>query len=463
MGGARGLRGAISACLGLVITATVGMAAPSGAGTEPSTAERLSLSEAVEQALRGNPLIRSARAGRQMADARLSEARAGWFPTVSFNETFTRGNNPVFVFGSLLEQARFGPDNFAVDALNDPGPLNNFRTALNVRVPLFDQLQAYTGSSQARLAGEQAASQVDLVEQQVRFEVIRAYYGLLVAQARKGVADEAVKMAESDVRRTRDLFQAGLVVQADLLANQVQASDFRQEQIQAAGDLASASAGLNTALGLPTAPRLRLSGELTDRAFVVPAEEELIQDALQNRSDYASASSSVASAQAGVRGATAQYLPRLDAFGTWGGSGRTLGIDSSDYLFGAALTVNLLDLGRGARVSQARAAVTAAEAQRQYAADRIGLEVVQSYNQYVSARERLEVAKGAVEQAAEALRIVRDRYQEGLTTVTEVLRSQTALVRTRMSLLAARYGYYVGYAGLRLAAGTLRDVEAFGP
>ncbi|HSH70719.1 MAG TPA: TolC family protein, partial [Deferrisomatales bacterium] len=81
--------------------------------------------------------------------------------------------------------------------------------------------------------------------------------------------------------------------------------------------------------------------------------------------------------------------------------------------------------------------------------------------QLESSRDRLAVAAGVVAQAAEALRIVQDRYQEGLTTITEVLRSETSQVRARMNLLAARYEHYVGYAAVLLATGRLTDVESF--
>ena len=81
------------------------------------------------------------------------------------------GNNPVFVFGSLLEQARFTQQNFRLSALNNPDPLSNFRTAITLRQTLFDQLQTYTRVTQARLGQQQADLQKAMVEQQVRFEV----------------------------------------------------------------------------------------------------------------------------------------------------------------------------------------------------------------------------------------------------------------------------------------------------
>ena len=102
-----------------------------------------------------------------------------------------------------------------------------------------------------------------MVQQQVRFEVIRSYYGILVAHAKRDVAEEAVKMAEADVREKCGTgSRAGLVVESDLLAVEVQLAEFRQQQIDSQGDVAIAYAALNTVLGLPVETLQKVAGEL---------------------------------------------------------------------------------------------------------------------------------------------------------------------------------------------------------
>ena len=86
-----------------------------------------------------------------------------------------------------------------------------------------------------------------------------------------------------------------------------------------------------------------------------------------------------------------------------------------------------------------------------------------AYHGYRAAEQRLEVAEAALSQATEALRIIQDRYEEGLTTISDVLRAETALVRARMNVAASRYAHYAGYANVLLATGELDDVKAFGP
>jgi len=429
--------------------------------SQAEESEALTLSSAMNQALKNNPLIRITLSGREIAEAQLKEARAGWLPLLQFNETFTRSNNPVFAFGSLLEQARFGPQDFGISALNNPDPLSNFRTAINLRQALFDQLQTVTRVNQARLGQQQADLQKSLVEQQIRFEVIRSYYGVLVAHTRKEVTEEAVTMAESDVKRSRDRFQNGLVVESDLLAAEVQLAEFRQQRIDAEGDVAVAYAALNTVLGISDDTPQKVTGDLADKRFEAEKKEDLIRLALLHRPDYVRSGYNIQANKEGVAGAKREYLPRLDLFGNYGMSGKDMSSGSSDYTIGASLTFSIFDSGRSARIGKARAAESMATAEQEHLANQIRLEVVRAFQQHISARERLAVAGQVIDQATETHRIVQNRYREGLTTITEVLRAQTALVRARLNLVAARYDHYVSYAHVLLSVGKLTGVEPF--
>jgi len=421
----------------------------------------LGLREAAQWALTRNPVIAAVESGQAIAGAQLDEARAGRLPFLQFSETFTNSNNPVFVFGSLLEQGRFGPQNFGIESLNQPGSISNFRSALSLRLPVFNRLQVNGRIEQAEIGKEMADALGELTRQQLRFGVIQSYFGVQVAEARKQVSDEAVVTTEAEVERLRNLFEQGSVVASDLLAMEVQLSDFRQQQIQAAGDVATAYAALNTVLGQPLMTRHELTVQLAESTFKLPPLEELIRQALEARPEYRQAVLETELRQQDVRMARGQYLPDLNLFGSFGQSSRNLTGGSGDFAVGASLTFNLVDFGRGARIRQAIAARQGADAGLRRQGDQIRLEVVRAYQNFLAAQERVKVASGSVKQAAESFRIAQDRHGVGLTTVTEVLRAQTAVVRSRMNLLGARYDYYLGYAQSLLAAARLTDVDTF--
>ncbi len=382
-------------------------------------------------------------------------------PLLQASESVTTSNNPVFVFGSLLEQGRFGANNFLISSLNNPAALTNFRAGLSVRFPLFDQKQSKARIDLARLGQQQADQHTELAAQQIRYEVLKSYYGVLLAQSRVVVADEAIQIGTADLKRIKDRFETGFVVRSDLLAAEVQVSEFRQQKLQAITELASAEAALNTALGLPVDSPHTITDQLSERLFSIEPPDELNRLALERRPEYAHSMLAVRMNARQVRGARDEVLPRVEAFASLGMSGLGPVTGSSDYTVGASVTLNVFDAGRKARINQARATEAIAVANQEQLANQISFEVVRAYQQFVTARERLQVVAQTIAQASEVLRIVQDRYREGLTTITEVLRAQLALVRARTDVLTARHDHYVAYANVLLATGRLKDIQAF--
>jgi outer membrane protein TolC len=94
--------------------------------------DSLSLREAARLALRENKAISATNAGMRASAARIDEARAGRLPKLNYSESFSRSDNPVFVFSSLLTQHQFGVENFNIGPLNRPDSLNNFQSQLTV-------------------------------------------------------------------------------------------------------------------------------------------------------------------------------------------------------------------------------------------------------------------------------------------------------------------------------------------
>ena len=101
-------------------------------------AATLTLDRALQEAVAQNASLNAARAGVAAEASRVSEAQARWFPQISFAETWQRGDQPVFVFSSLLSSRQFAAANFAIDALNHPDPTGFFRSTISVGQVLYD-------------------------------------------------------------------------------------------------------------------------------------------------------------------------------------------------------------------------------------------------------------------------------------------------------------------------------------
>jgi len=128
----------------------------------------------------------------------------------------------------------------------------------------------------------------------------------------------------------------------------------------------------------------------------------------------------------------------------------------ANWFAGAFLRWNLFDGFAGrARVAEANQAILRARAQEKQISAAVSLEVRRAYLDLKASQERIQVAEASVAEAEESLRIVKNRYENGMNNVTELLRSETALAETRVRRLAAMHDQRLASAALELAAGTL--------
>jgi outer membrane protein TolC len=429
------------------------------AGAQQPAPRSLSLRDAVALALSDSPQVAVATARADQASARLTQARSTWLPQIQLSETWTEGDNPVYVFGSLLEQGRFGPEHFDPSFLNDPPSLENYRMALSVRAPVFDQFRRISRIDQAELGVRGAGAGLTGTRQQMIFEMLRLYDGVALAERQAEVADESVRSAEADVAKIRNLAETGLVVQSDLLAAEVQLAELQQRRIEAEGNVSIARASLSAALGLPSQERIELTTKMTAPPAADLPLAELIAGAPQSRADLVGSDVAARAAALETRIARGSWLPRLDAFATFGASGPSISDNDDDTLYGAVVTLDILQPGRWGRVAEARAGEKAAEAEAEHLRRNAEVEILSAHYRLTAARQSLDVAERNVARAEEAFRIVRDRYGEGLTTITEQLRAQTALLGARLNLLAAQSAARVSYAGVLLASGRLDSID----
>ena len=427
----------------------------------PAAAETLSLDDAVAQALAHNPAIVAGQARIRAAEARAAEARVARLPRVEITESVTRGNNPVFVFGSLLEQGEFAARHFDPDFLNAPDALTNYRAALTARFAAFDRFRTTNAISLSRNDVSRSEIELDEERQRLRAEAIARFYGVVVAEERLRLANEVARVAEADARATRDRFDQGLLVESEPHAADVHVADLRKRVIAAEGDLSIARAALATLRQRPLREAIVIDGALPAAGFDPPPLDDVIARAIVNRAPVKLAASATSDARLRLATDRGSILPRVDLFGTVGASGGTFGDRNSDHTAGVIVTLDVFDRTRPARIAASRAESEAASADETMARDAVTMESIAAWHRLAVARKTASVAAAAVEQAESAARIVRDRYEQGLTTITEHLRAQTALVSARFDLLAARYETVVAHAELLRATGDLHDVESF--
>ncbi len=233
----------ISAALMLVVSYTAGLFAQQR--REPSA---LTLSQAVKIALEQNPQRKAALANTKAASADVDEARSFLLPRITFSATATRGNDPVYVFGTKLRQQGFLTADFALNKLNTPTPFSNFATRFGGTWSLFDSFASWRTVNRAERVKEASTHQLARAEQEIIFHVVDSYYGVLLANKQRELCEQALKTARAILDRSKDRLESGVVVESDTLSARVRLAARKQELIRAQNNLMLAHAQLITAI-----------------------------------------------------------------------------------------------------------------------------------------------------------------------------------------------------------------------
>jgi len=437
------------ACFVLIMTVI------SGAGL--AQPQPLSLPQAVAIALEHNPQRKASLAENRAAKASVKEAQAAYFPRFTFSEAAVTSNDPVFVFGTRLRQNRFTAADFALNQLNNPAAISNFATRIGLQWNAFDSFLTRANTRQA--TSEKAASDQRLAhsDQLVIFRVVQAYYGALFSSKQLEVAEHAAGTARAVMEQSQARFQAGSTVESDYLLAQVDDAARRQELVKARNALALARAQLNLAMGVTAEHEYDLAGPAAPLVFEPPALADAESRALKERPDLKESAQQVAVRQAGVDAAKSAFGPRVNVFvGAEADNVNFFGNGGNNWTVGAELQFDVFSGGqKKARLEREHGGLDQAQALRQALQDNVRLEVRRAWYDLDSARQAVEINRLAAEQAQEALRIVSNRYQAGMTTITEMLRSEDSARTARTNYWEAVYHLSASYAALELAMGVL--------
>ena len=419
--------------------------------------EPLSLKDAVHLALKQNKSIQAAGAATKAAESRITVARGGSLPKINYSESWTRSDNPVFVFSSLLTQRQFGEQNFQIHALNEPGFLNNFQSQVTADQSLFDAGQTKHSIRSAELTRDITGEDGRRTQMEVIAVAIRSYYDTLLATEQTVATNQARRSSEADLARAQNVRSAGMSTDVDVLSIRVQLSGVREQEIRHSADLDVARATLNDVLGLPLDTPHTLTTPLAPLTLPREALTQFEASALTQRPEVRQAKLATSLAENQVALARGSFLPQVGARAVFESDRqRFYAQGGANWLVSIGLRWNLFNgFSDKAHVEETKFALQRSRAEQDHAGSTTRLQVRRMYADLQAAQQRIEVTNASVNEAEESLRITQNRYEAGLENVTDLLRTETAVLEARTRHLSAIHDQRIAAAMLEFAVGTL--------
>ncbi len=424
-----------------------------------SPAAELTLSQAVETALANNPGLEAAGFRAASASEKTIQAGSGALPQVYLNGGYSRTTNPMWAFGTKLNQKAITAQDFDPARLNDPDSIGNVGSSLAVVWSVYDQGRTWYGLQQARLNQDSALLFAQRARQEVIAGTITAYIGTLLARENEIVIRQATDTARSHLKLIQSRYDGGFVAKSDLLRAQVHIADLEQQLAEAKSQVSIAKCRLTVVMGIAGDLDFTLSSPLEPGDPIEGDLDAWINKALAARPDLKSLSLQKTIAEKEMDKSKAARLPSVNLTGNYEINSEDFEDHGNSYTVGAALSLPLYTGGRiSAAIREAQNNLKQTDAMVRGLNQQICGETRQAFFNAKSSWERIPVSKAAVGQAEESLRIVKNRYDNGLFTITDLLDAEVAVQQSLMNHLKSLHDYKAASTRLSLAAGSIEKI-----
>lgn len=417
-----------------------------GRAAEPWTLER-----ALAQALAHNPDANLARQRIAVAQAGFEQADAAFWPQVQFQSSYTRTDNPMLAFGSILNQRAYSSSlNF-----NDVPDVDDWNARGILTVPLYAGGKNDASRKAARASTQAAREDSQAVLNALGFEVARAFHTIFKTHQFIAAAEAAVNDFEQSLAMAQKRLQAGTLLKSDVLDIQVRLAQAREDLVRARNSNILAERALRNLLGIEQGDFI-----VTDKVPVVTAPDS---GDFSRRPELAAAKQRELAAQEQVRGAQSGYKPRLNAFGSLDYDyGTVFNHNGQSYTAGAMVQWDVWDgkLTR-AKVREAEANLQSSREEERKLRLALDLEVERARLELRTAEERLSVTSQVVAQAAESANLTRARFEQGMALSTQLIDAETALLAARVRHAEAEADQRIAIAAVRKAL-ALPQLDSFG-
>ena len=434
-----------------IAVAATAQAVPDAPGMDVSGLRHIGFEEAVQIALAGNTTLKRARNASNLDRVAVSQARMAFMPDLRLGAS--AGNSYAKEPG------------FTIDGTREPnwsgwsGGAN-----LSSSITLFDGFADVASLRAAQRQAEAGLLDTERTRQTVVIDVITGYLGLIAASEQERVRQENLAAQEEQERLVSALVEGGERPISDLYLQQAAVASARLSLVQARRDLELNRLDLVQALQLDP---------LAEYVFDIPEIPEqlpppgalntgaLITRAFEQRPDLVSLLRSEQAAREDQTIARAGRLPQIGASASYGTHisegagdfGRRFD-DGQSGSVGFSLSMPLFDRGAtSADIQRAKIGVDNARLAIDDARQQVALQVRQAVLDWSTAEEQLQAADAQVLSAQQALNAVRERYEVGAATLTEVTLARADLVSATSTRVNARYNllwqgrlldYYVG-------------------
>lgn len=373
------------------------------------------------------------------AQADYRQSNSVFLPSITASHTAIATTNPLMAFGSKLNQAILTAADFNPTLLNNPATTQNYATKIEVLQPLIN-MDGFYGRQAAKSKIEAYQLKAERTKEYLELEVNKSFMMLQLAYKGVVVLEKANATADANLKLVENYFKQGILQKTDLLSVQVHVNEIKNQLQYAKSNVQNASDYLAFLLNENTNGKIYKPVEQLDNTITVKTITTQLSD---NRKDIQAMDKSSEAYAKMLQSSKMNFLPRLNAFGSYEMyDDKLLGNSAKGYLVGAQLAWSVFDGYKSiGKMEKNKAEFQKAAIETQQYKSQSQLELNKTNRQLKDAENKVNLEKLALEQSQEAYRIRSNRFQQGLEKTTDLLQTETQMFKKELDYLQAVFEY----------------------
>ncbi|MBI5216607.1 MAG: TolC family protein [Ignavibacteriae bacterium] len=420
-------------------------------------AATLSLEQSISLGLENSKSLHSSLMKVQAATAKSSETNASRLPQLKFGGTYTRLSE--IPSAELTVPYLPAPNNKFVIS---PSIFDNYNLKLTLQQPIFIGFKIESGAEMAEYNAYAIEQDYQKDKTELIYNIKSAYWNLFKAKQFKKVIDENIAQVQSHLKDVENMMNQGLATNNDVLKVQVQLSNVQLMQLEAANGVQLATLNLNYLIGKPLNSEIELSsspspGKQQAKEFDL---EKLTERAFASRSELKGMEYRIKASEAAVTFARANWYPQIFLVGNYNYARPNQRIfptvDEFRDTWDASIAVSfdVWNWGQTSNQSQqAQAQLQQAQDGMSQLRDGITMEVTSNYLNLKKAGESIGLAEKGVKQAEENYRITNDKFKAGITSNSDLLDAEVALLQAKTNYTNSLVDHELALARLQKSVG----------
>ena len=428
------------------------------AAAQSGTPVALTLSQAIDLALKQNRSLKLAQLSVTDSEHKKEIARSAYFPNIK--------NESGILHVTELAGVEIPAGAFGVPAATGPIPSNSlfigqgadtsYTSGTQLAQP-FTQMFKIHESNRAAVADINTAKiQLTQAENEIALKVRQLYFGFLIAELKLEAATDEVNASEVKNQESADAVTNGSALEVAALESRAAVLNAKQIALTQTLQIHDLTLSLDDLLGLPLSSRLQLDPDASAVALAIPTREECVRIAREQSPAIRTAQQAVLKAKAGLGVARDAYIPDVTGLARYSYQSGVPFLVHNFGTFGFNLSYELFDGGhRNAEIKDARTLLSQAQVNLDKVEDEVIVEVESAYDKVEQLQSLVQVVEEALNVRTEAARLADRQFEQNAALASARSQAHAKAASAKASLLEATLGLSLAQGDLKRAIGQM--------